>query len=105
METHNIVLYILFHIACGLLVFGWEYSFFTKEYPILTDKEGKRKSAFHFSLVMSLFGPLSIPAAIIVCGRKHGCLFRPRATRKDFVNSLGEELTVFYFEKNGITIT
>ena len=85
-----IALYALLHIACSILVFGWLYSYFTKEFLLLCDENGKREDNFGICLVGSLFGPLTLPACLIVCGFKHGWSLTPRATRQDWERKYGK---------------
>ena len=83
--TYNITLYVLIHLLCSIWVFGKSYSHFTRSFPILCDENGKRSSTeFTFCLIMSLFGPLSVPAAIFVCSPSYGWSIKARATKDDW---------------------
>ncbi len=57
-------------IICGLLAYGFTFSFFQKEFPPIAIKDKKKDKSF--ALMIGLLGPIGLVVMIISKGYKHG---------------------------------
>lgn len=70
-----LILYALFHIACGVLAYGFHFAHFQRAYPSLAEAEVWDDAGG--AMIGGLMGPLGL-VAVLCCGfHDHGLLYRP----------------------------
>ncbi len=71
-----LLLYALFHLACGVLTYGILFAYVQRQYQSIAIDHVREDAAM--SGLVALFGPVGLFIALINSGfAKHGLLYRP----------------------------
>lgn len=67
------ICYAIFHIACGILAYGWSYAYWQRKFPTLAMRDCGADQ--WFSCFIAALGPAGILVALICGGTECGMLF------------------------------
>ena len=66
----GLIVFLLIWFVCGAVSAGYTFAHYQREYALIAAED--RRFDFIFAWLAFFVGPVSLPAALLICGTKHG---------------------------------
>jgi membrane protease YdiL (CAAX protease family) len=98
-----IILYIIFHAICGVIAFGWGFTYLQKEFALISKET--RTADFIFTFFMSLIGgPIVVAIFFFTRDYKHGWSLNPIVTQEDLAKKHGKKNAKYIIESGWVDL-